>query len=283
MTDPIRAHLVVGGFPPGASAAHDMDYARLRLLALLQEVDGLHATVSSDFADLERWLPGCRFLVSYVAGPHLVEEQNGPVRDWLAAGGRWFGLHGTSGGRAARVEGDPLARKMVRLSHHETLGCFFLNHPPVRRFAVDVADREHPLVRGLPASFEVADELYFIELLDPGRTRVLLTTELPKDPAPGFGFRYDEDASLFPDGKTRALGYTIDVGKGAVAYVALGHCHSPSTNGQPFVDESVAPDGKTPLLFRGSWETGPFQQLLRNAIAWGTGRTPMAEAAPLGR
>ena len=59
-------------------------------------------------------------------------------------------------------------------------------------------------------------------------------------------------------------------GRGAVAYFALGHCHSPTTNGQPFVDKSVEPSGETPLSFRGSWETEAFQQLLRNAIAWGT-------------
>jgi len=32
-----RTHLIVGGFPPGASAGHDMDYARLSLLGLLAE------------------------------------------------------------------------------------------------------------------------------------------------------------------------------------------------------------------------------------------------------
>jgi type 1 glutamine amidotransferase len=158
---------------------------------------------------------------------------------------------------------------MVRGPHHETLGGFFLNHPPIRRFRVDVANREHPLCRGLPASFETADELYFIELGHPQATRVLLTTELEKDPAPGFGFKYDEDTSLLPDGKTRVLGYELPVGEGAVAYLALGHCHSPATNGQPFVDKSVDPDGKTPLLFRGSWETAEFLRLLRNGIAWG--------------
>lgn len=270
MADPVRVHVVAGGFPPGATAAHDMDYARLRLLQLLHEAPNVHATVASDFADLERWLPGCRLLLTYVAGPYPDDAQNRVLRAWLAAGGRWLGLHGTSGGRAARVDGDRFARKMVKLAHHDTLGGFFLNHPPVRRFRVDVKDREHPLTRGLPASFEVMDELYFVELLDPAHTRLLLTTELPDDPAPDFGFSFDDDTSLLPDGRSRAIGYARDVGKGGVAYVALGHCHSPATNGQPFVDVSVDPEGKTPPLFRGPWETAPFQQLLRNGIEWGT-------------
>ncbi len=118
---------------------------------------------------------------------------------------------------------------MVKTAHHAVLGAFFLNHPPVRRFRVDVTDRQHPLTRGLPESFEVADELYLIELQHPETTRVLLTTPLEKDPSPaGFGFVYERDTSALADGRSRPLGFTREVGAGAVAYVALGHCHSPA-------------------------------------------------------
>ena len=58
---------------------------------------------------------------------------------------------------------------MSRAPHHEVLGCFFLNHPPIRAFRVDVRDSDHPLTRGLPTSFEVMDELYLIELLEPAQ------------------------------------------------------------------------------------------------------------------
>ena len=93
---------------------------------------------------------------------------------------------------------------------------------------------------------------------------------MPKDPSPeGFGFIYDEDTSVGADGKTRVLGLERRVGDGAVAYVALGHCHSRSTNAQPFVDESVTADGTTPTRFRGSWETAAFGQILDNAVQWG--------------
>ena len=34
---PGRVHLIPGGYPPGALAQHDMDYARIRLLELLEE------------------------------------------------------------------------------------------------------------------------------------------------------------------------------------------------------------------------------------------------------
>lgn len=262
-----RAHLVTGGYPPGSSAGHDMDYARLRLLGFLAEREDIATTVAGDFADLDKWLAGTSLLVTYVAGPYPDTRQLGALREWLEGGGRWFALHGTSGGRAARIEGSS-QRRMVREAHHETLGCFFLNHPPVRRFEVAVHDR-HPLTKGLPQTFETEDELYMVEPI--GDAEVLLTTELPQDPSPpGFGFHYDADTSLQPDGKTRVLGYVKPAGDGAVAYVALGHCHSSRSNSQPFVDESVASSRKTPPRFRGSWENGAFETLLRNAVAWGT-------------
>jgi len=263
-------HLIVGGYPPGSPAAHDMDYVRLRLLGELAERDGHHTTVASDYGGLDRWLPPARLLVTYVAGPVPSDEDHDQLRSWLETGGRWLALHGTSGGKAARVERDGRkGRMMVRQPHHATLGGFFLNHPPVRRFAVAVA-AEHPLIAGLPATFDAVDELYLVELQDRDRTDVLLTTELAADPSPpGFGFVYDADTSALDERGTRALGYVHHVGAGAVAYVALGHCHSPSTNTQPFVDRSVTPDGRTPLTFRGMWESAPFLQLVRNGIAWG--------------
>ena len=263
-----RAHLVVGGYPPGSTTGHDMDFARRVLLGLLGEVPELTTTVSSDFSDLDKWLLGTDFLLSYVAGPYPDEIQDAALRKWISAGGRWLGLHGTSGGRAARIEGTR-QRKMVKLAHHESLGCFFLNHPPIRRFDVNVEDTPHPITAGLKPSFEVVDELYMVEIL--GDCNVLLTTELPEDPSPtGFGFAYDEDTSLLPDGRTRVLGYTRTLGSGEVAYIALGHCHSPTTNSQPMVDESVESDGKSPPVFRGVWENENYEQLLGNAIRWGT-------------
>ena len=263
-----RAHLITGGFPIGSAAGHDMDYARLQLLTGLYGA-GYQTTVGNDFTDIGERLDGVDFLLTYVAGPYPDEQQSRIVDDWLASGGKWFALHGTSGGRAKRIEGSN-RRKMVRLPHHDLLGAFFLNHPPVRRFDVRVKTPAHPLLDGLPQHFEVTDELYLIEPI--GDNQVLLTTELPKDPSPdGFGFAYDADTSVGADGKTRVLGLERRVGTGAVAYVALGHCHSRTTNSQPFVDRSVDAEGKTPTLFRGAWETPEFTRILDNAMAWGQG------------
>ncbi len=262
---PGRAHLIAGGFPPGSSAGHYHDYARLRLLELLAEQE-VPASVGNDFSDVEKWLPVSRLLITYVAGPYPDATRCRAIRNWLEAGGHWLGLHGTSGGRAERVEGMR-QRRTVKTEHHALLGSYFLTHPPICRFRVDVRDADHPLTRGLGTSFEVEDEPYFIELQDPGTTRILLSAEYgPGAVSPSIGTIYASDTSLQPDGRTRVIGYTRDVGKGGVTYFALGHCHNPAIRAGRAAD----PSETTPPTFRGAWESDAFIALLRNAIGWTT-------------
>jgi uncharacterized protein len=265
-TKPGRAHLITGGFPPGSYAGHDHDYARLRLLGLLAERD-VPASVANDFADVEKWLPLSRLLITYVAGPYPDTAQTRAIERWLEAGGHWLGLHGTSGGRAERVEGMR-QRRTVKTEHHALLGSYFLTHPPICKIRVEVSAADHPLTRGLGGSFDVEDEPYFIELQDPGSMRILLTADYgPSATSPAIGTLYASDTSLQPDGRNRVLGYTREVGKGGVTYFALGHCHNPAIRGARTVD----PTDTTPPSFRGSWESGAFIGLLRNAITWGVG------------
>ena len=265
MTDTKRAHLIAGGFPPGAHAGHDHDYARLKLLGLLAEQD-VPASVGNDFADVEKWLAVSRLLVTYAAGPYPDAAQCRAMRAWMEAGGRWLALHGTSGGRAERVEGYR-QRRTVKTEHHDLLGSYFLTHPPICKIRVDVA-ASTPLTRGLGPSFVVEDEPYFIELQDPKSTRIFLTADYgPGATSPTIGTLYPSDTSLQADGKTRVLGYTRAVGAGGVTYVALGHCHNPAIRASRVVD----PTDTTPLTFRGSWESDAFATVLRNAIAWGMG------------
>ena len=264
---PRRAHLITGGFPPGSPAGHDHDYARLRLLQLLAEQD-VSASVGNDFADVAKWLPVSRLLVTYVAGPYPDDAQCDAIRGWLEAGGHWIGLHGTSGGRAERVEGMR-QRRTVKTEHHALLGSYFLTHPPICKFRVDVRDIDHPITRDVGGSFEVEDEPYFIELQHPATTRILLSAEYgPGAVSPSIGSLYPTDTSLQADGRTRVIGYTRDVGAGNVTYFALGHCHNPST--RPGRGD---PADTTPPVFRGAWDSDAFAMLLRNAIAWGVGGT----------
>ena len=261
-----RAHLIAGGFPPGSMSGHDHDYARLRLLGLLAERD-IPASVANDFADVEKWLPVSRLLITYVAGPYPEAAQCRAIRQWLEAGGRWLGLHGTSGGRAERVQGTR-QRRTVKTEHHALLGSYFLTHPPICEFRVNVSGADSALTRGLGTSFVIEDEPYFIELQDPGATRVLLTADYgPRAVSTAIGTLYAADTSLQPDGRTRVLGYTRAVGNGGVTYFALGHCHNPAIRAARPAD----PTDTTPPTFRAPWETDAFIALLRNAIGWGVG------------
>jgi uncharacterized protein len=259
-----RAHLVAGGFPPGSMGGHDHDFARLKLLGLLAERD-VPASVSNDFADVEKWLPVSQILITYVAGPFPDAGQTRVIRSWLETGGKWLALHGTSGGRAERVEGSR-QRRTVKAEHHALLGSFFLTHPPIREFRVNVV-ADSPLTKGLGSSFVVEDEPYFIELQDPASTQILLTAEYGPDAvSAAIGTLYPRDTSLQADGKTRVIGYTKRVGAGGVTYYALGHCHNPAIRAaRAYTD----PNDTTPPTFRVPWETEGFFTLLRNAIAWG--------------
>jgi uncharacterized protein len=262
-THPYRAHLVAGGFPPGSSAGHDHDHVRLRLLTLLAQAE-VAASVANDFADIDKWLPVSRLLITYMAGPYPNAAQCSAIKDWLEAGGHWLALHGTSGGKAERVEGVR-QRRTVKLDHHALLGNRFLIHPPIRTMRVDVRDADHPLTRGLGSSFEIEDEPYFIELQDPASTRILLTADYGPDAAPAaLASLYTTDTSLQPDGKSRVLGYTRDLGKGGVTYFAFGHCHNPAAR----AGRNDDPAGTPPGDFRHPWENESFMTLLRNAIAW---------------
>jgi type 1 glutamine amidotransferase len=262
-TKPARAHLITGGFPPGSMGGHDHDYVRLKLLGLLAERD-IPASVGNDFTDLEKWLAVSRLLITYVAGPYADAAQTDAIRCWLEGGGRWLALHGTSGGRAQRVEGARM-RRTIKTEHHALLGGFFLTHPPIREFRVDVAAGS-PLTRGLGTSFVVEDEPYFVELQDPVSTQILLTAEFGPTAAGATDGLYPSDTSLLADGKTRVLGYTKDVGEGGVTYFALGHSHNPAIRA---ARANADPADRTPPTFRAPWETDAFITLLRNAVAWG--------------
>ncbi len=260
---PGRAHVITGGFPPGSMGGHDHDYARLRLLTLLAERD-IPASVGNDFADIEKWLPVGNLLITYVAGPYPDAAQCRAMQNWLETGGHWLALHGTSGGRAQRVEGARM-RRTIKTEHHALLGCIFLTHPPIREIRVDVAAGGSPLTSGLGRSFVVEDEPYFVELQDPGSTQILLTAEYGPGADGATQGLYPADTSLQADGKTRVLGYTRAVGKGGVTYFALGHCHNPAIRAA----RAPNPDDTTPPTFHGPWESDGFVTLLRNAVAWG--------------
>ena len=128
-------------------------------------------------------------------------------------------------------------------------------------------DTDHPLTRGLGTSFEVEDEPYFIELQDPGSTRILLTADYgPSGVSPTSAPLYGSDTSLQPDGKTRVIGYTREIGNGGVAssLSAIATIRRSAPAGR-------RPGGHDAADLSRLVGIDAFITLLRNTIAWGVG------------
>ena len=151
---------------------------------------------------------------------------------------------------------------MVKAPYHEALGAFFLTHPPVRDFEVTVADRGHVLTDKLPPSFAIRDEPYWIEVQHP-ETRVLLTMDMQEAPVGHYAMVYDEDTTLLPDGRSRALGIVRTSARAAWPTSRRGTVRRRHRAAAGVADDQPA--------FRGPWETAAYRQLLSNALAWGAG------------
>lgn len=237
----INCVLVAGG------QWHDIDFARLELLKLLAEDDRIRVRVFEDYENLDA-LAQADFLVSYTCNviPSLTAQE--ALRDWVAAGGRWYALHGTNS--VIRMMSDGLfGTPDWAPLHMETLGSMFRSHPPIAPYTVSVADPKHPMVSDLE-SFESTDELYLMKTY--GELHVLLDTEFGGD-APGFVEDHWEQ-------QRHPVLYTHAVGEGCVLYLTLGHCRH-HYDMQPMMD--FWPDKE-----RCAWDLPVFYTLLRRGLRW---------------
>jgi type 1 glutamine amidotransferase len=81
------------------------------------------------------------------------------------------------------------------------LGGYFLTHPPILEFTIQVDDTHHPITKDIP-SFTVVDELYFTDY-DPMSIKILLTATY--------------------EGKRHPMTWIKKYGEGKVVYIAPGH------------------------------------------------------------
>jgi type 1 glutamine amidotransferase len=228
---------------------HDIDHARLQLLSLLGEHPNLRCRVLEDYRDIDA-IVAADVLITYTVD--VVPDEAGAARlyDWVAAGHRWFALHGTNSilrwSKPHKAWEAP--RKVPTLM--QTLGSQFLAHPPIAPYRVDISAPEHPLVRGIEP-FDADDELYLSELHGP--IEVLLHT------------RWSGRTSLFVDSdwtqdEPRPVMYLKRTGAGEVLYFTLGHSRG-HYDMRPIMDEY-------PTIERGSWNTPAFIEILRRGIRW---------------
>jgi hypothetical protein len=237
----IRAYLVAGG------KYHDIDFARMELLKLLNEFDEVRVRVGEDYSDLDA-IREADFIVTYTCDVKPTAEQAVALREAISTGKRWFALHGTNSIMEFTAGGVDCPRSSPDFM--ALLGSQFLAHPPIAPFQVTVSNPDHPLVSGLD-DFEVEDELYLCEYH--GDLESLLETRFT---GKALGFVADD----WPDDAPRLVMYVNRVGQGEVLYLTLGHCRS-KYDMRPVMDEY-------PMTERGAWQSPVFYELLRRGLRW---------------
>ncbi|MFY8092821.1 MAG: ThuA domain-containing protein [Niveispirillum sp.] len=230
---------------------HDIDFARLELLRLLAEHEAVRVTVLHDYRDGAA-IRAADMLITYTCD--IVPDADGvaALLDFLGQGRRWFALHGTNSilnfledGKVDCPDGAP--------DFMEMLGSQFQAHPPIGRFKVKVADKDHDLTRGL-RDFFVEDEQYLCRFY-PGNHALLTTCFAGATPE----FVRDD----WPEQEHLVM-YTRPSHGGQVLYLTLGHCRGrfdlrPLADFYPFVE-------------RGAWSHPIYYELLRRGIRWGLAR-----------
>jgi uncharacterized protein len=97
----------------------------------------------------------------------------------------------------------------------EMLGGYFDGHPWTQRVTLDVEEPEHTVMRGLPHSFSLLEEVYQHRAFDRSKVRVLLTLDTRSVNLRASGVRRTDNDF--------ALAWVRSYGRGRVFYTGLGH------------------------------------------------------------
>lgn len=228
---------------------HDMDFARVEILKLLQEDDRFRVRVGEDYRDIEG-INAADFLITYTCDVLPTAEELAGLQRFLASGKRWFALHGTNSilkflddGRIDCPDDAPEFMKM--------LGSQFLAHPPIGKYTVRVTDGNHPLTEGI-SDFETEDELYLSRTTSD--YHLLMETSFEGNTAPFVAEEWTKD-------QVQPVLYINNYGGGEVLYFTLGHCRGKydlQSLGIPVYDP----------IERCSWQYPVFYDILRRGLRW---------------
>jgi hypothetical protein len=255
-----RVHLIC------AAEYHDAAYARRELLGLIAQDDRILATCTGDFGDTAA-LEAADLLVTYTSNVFPDDTQRAALDRWLAAGGRWFAIHGSAAYTefrppAVNIGGIELPGLTDTPDRHpdymDLLGVRFVSHLAQQPITVRPVS-DHPVVRGL-SPFTVIDEPYVLELRGP--SEILLESRFTGE-APGYV------AGPWRDDVPRPQMLLHRHGAGEILYLAPGHCCG-RFDLQPFIVEVPAQ--------RGPWEDATYREIVRRAIRWGVERADTTAA-----
>jgi type 1 glutamine amidotransferase len=131
--------------------------------------------------------------------------QREAFKSFIQGGGGFVGLHSASGSERQW----PYFWSVV--------GGKFVRHPKLQKFTIRVKDANHPVTRGLPATFEWEDECYYTDNINPD-IKPLLVTDPAKLEDPK---KAEYPGDRFGDALPLAWYHTFDGGR--EVYIALGH------------------------------------------------------------
>jgi hypothetical protein len=231
---------------------HDIDFARLGILGVLERHDVARTTVREDYSDL-RAILAADVLVTYTSDVRPTALQSQGLREWLERGGRWLALHATCSAVDPPEPDGPRRFTTPRVIDDlvDLVGGQFLAHPRIGPYTVEVTDPTDRLVAGLEP-FETVDELYVCEMR-PG-VEVLLHTVFDGE-CPGFA----EGAP--PADPVRPVLWRHRVGEGVVTTLTLGHCRGR----WDLADLGIA---DLEVLDRRGWQSLGYREVLARGVAW---------------
>lgn len=180
---------------------HNPAHAFAGITPILVEL-GLDVTCTTDYGRFTEHLANATLLVilrdgiEFPAGrggervAWMRPDQEEAIEGFVQRGGGFLALH--NAGWAYPWRGP----------YRRTLGGYYIGHPPMARFHVEVIDPVHPITRGV-ASYDIVDEQHMLHW-DHDRVTPLLV-------------------STGQDGRGTVSGWAHQVGEGRVVYLPHGH------------------------------------------------------------
>lgn len=117
-------------------------------------------------------------------------EQEEAIEQFVLQGGGFLALHNAGWGYPWKN------------GYRRTLGGYYVGHPPIAEFRVEVINKQHPITAGVE-SYDIVDEQHFL-YFDYARVEVLLVSQ-------------------GQDGRQSVAGWAYEYSKGRVVYLPNGH------------------------------------------------------------
>ena len=165
--------------------------------------EGVEVECTADFAALGKEVladkallvilrDGIEFPDGREAGPvpWMQPEQEEAIEQFVLNGGGFLALHNAGWGYPWKN------------GYRRTLGGYYIGHPPIASFKVEVVNKEHPITAGVE-SYEIKDEQHWLHC-DFDRVEILLISQ-------------------GQDGRQSVSGWAHEYGKGRVVYLPNGH------------------------------------------------------------